>query len=63
MAGRIGAQAEAEQYARRALIELHRAWEQGWKEIQLMERDPDLDALRERADFRRLMDELKAGRR
>src|SRR5262249_17887298 len=44
MAERMGAPAEADQYAQRALVELRRAWEQGWREINLMKQDADLDA-------------------
>ncbi len=52
IAGRLGATADADAYAARALVELHRAWEQGWKNVNLMEKDPDLDALRSRPDFK-----------
>jgi serine/threonine protein kinase len=67
MAGRMGSRAEADRYAQRALVELRRAWEQGWKDIQGMEQDADLDALRSRSDFQQLMRSLrenagKAGR-
>jgi serine/threonine protein kinase len=58
MAARIGARAEADDYAQRALLELRRAWEHGWKEIRQMERDPDLDALRSRSDFQQFLRSL-----
>lgn len=52
VAVRLGALADAERYAGRALIELRSAWDQGWKDLKGIERDPDLDALRDRSEFR-----------
>ena len=45
IAVRLGARADAERYAGRALIELRSAWDQGWKDLKGIEKDPDLDAL------------------
>ncbi len=61
MAGRMGNRGEADHYAQRALVELRRAWEQGWKDIPGMEQDPDLDALRSRADFQEFLRSLPRG--
>jgi serine/threonine protein kinase len=52
MAARVGASAEAERYAEQAMLELRNAWDQGWKDVKGMDRDPDLDALRPRPDFK-----------
>ena len=58
MTGKMGVQDEAEHYAQRALTELRRAWEQGWKDIGGIDKDPDLDALRSQADFQAFMKSL-----
>ncbi len=58
MMGRLGSRDEAEHYARRALVELRRAWDQGWKDVGGMEKDPDLDALRPRAEFQAFLKSL-----
>jgi serine/threonine protein kinase len=52
MAARARARAEAQRYADRAIEELRKAWDRGYKELKGMERDPDLDALRSRSDFK-----------
>ena len=44
IAVRLGANADAERYAEQALIELRSAWDQGWKDLKGIEKDPDLDA-------------------
>ncbi len=51
-AAQLGASAEAERYAERALIELRQAWAQGWRDLKGIERDPDLDAIRNRPEFK-----------
>jgi tetratricopeptide (TPR) repeat protein len=55
MAAQVGAKGEAQRYADRAMEELRKAWDGGYKEIKGMERDPDLDALRSRPDFEAFM--------
>jgi tetratricopeptide (TPR) repeat protein len=50
-------QADAE--AERAIAWLKQAVAAGYKDVAKMKQDKDLDALRDRADFRRLVEELK----
>src|SRR5262249_23686600 len=50
----IEGQAEAE----RAMQWLHRAVARGYRNVALMQRDPDLDPLRSRPDFQLLMKDL-----
>jgi serine/threonine protein kinase len=54
MADRAGAKAEAKRYADRAMKELRKAWDDGYKE-EGMTRDSDLDALRSRPDFKEFL--------
>jgi serine/threonine protein kinase/tetratricopeptide (TPR) repeat protein len=56
-AGAKQAEAEAEQ----AMAWLKKAVAAGWKNAAHMEKDKDLDALRDREDFKKLLAELKAG--
>jgi serine/threonine protein kinase len=55
MAAQVGAKPDAQRYTDRAMEELQKAWDGGYKEIKGMERDPDLDALRSRPDFKEFM--------
>ncbi len=48
-------------YADQAMEALRLAVEQGYEDLARLKKDPDLDPLRERADFKRLLAEL-AGR-
>jgi serine/threonine-protein kinase len=49
----------AHQYADRAVALLRQAVAKGWKDAAHMKRDPDLDPLRDRADFRQLLAALQ----
>jgi hypothetical protein len=51
-------QVRQEKYAARAVVLLRQAVRAGFKDGAHLRRDPDLDALRGRADFRELLDEL-----
>jgi WD40 repeat protein/serine/threonine protein kinase len=53
--------AEREALANRAMDALRRSLLAGMNNFALMERDPDLDSLRERPDFRALIKEAKTG--
>jgi tetratricopeptide (TPR) repeat protein len=53
-------QADAE--AGRAMVRLRQAVAAGYRDVAHMEKDANLDALRDREDFQKLMAELKAGR-
>jgi serine/threonine-protein kinase len=53
-----GEQAERRKFADRAMEALRRAAAAGFKPVHLLERNPDLDPLRDRPDFRLLMLEL-----
>lgn len=59
-----GEKAEAdklkEQYQLRALELLRQAIAKGFKDVAHVKRDPDLDALRQREDFKKLIAELEA---
>ena len=46
--------------ADRAMQWLHKAVQAGYKDAAHMKKDPDLDPLRERADFKKLVAELEA---
>ena len=48
-----------EQYAQRAVALLRRAIQAGYKDIPHIQSDNDLDGLRDREDFKKLMSELK----
>jgi hypothetical protein len=50
-------------HADRAVLLLEQAIRHGYKDVAHLERDTDLTALRQRADFRRLLDGLKEGPR
>jgi tetratricopeptide (TPR) repeat protein len=49
----------AEEYAGRAVILLQRATARGWKDVGRMKEDSDLDSLRQREDFKKLIRELE----
>jgi serine/threonine protein kinase len=64
LAGRLapgpgGGPAAARRYADQAMDALRRAVGAGWKDVTGMEQDPDLIALRDRADYRDLMASLR----
>jgi hypothetical protein len=48
-----------EEYAKRAVELLHQAVKAGYKDYPHMTRDSDLDPLRDREDFKKLMAELE----
>jgi hypothetical protein len=48
-----------EEYANRAMELLHKAVKAGYKDYPHMTRDTDLDPLRDREDFKKLMAELE----
>jgi serine/threonine-protein kinase len=50
----------AEQYARRAMTLLRQAVQKGYKDAAHMKKDSDLDPLRQRADFQKLLQDLIA---
>jgi tetratricopeptide (TPR) repeat protein len=50
----------AEEYAARAVELLRQAVAKGFKDIEHMKKDTDLDALREREDFKKLLAEMEA---
>jgi serine/threonine-protein kinase len=52
----------AEQYASRALDLLRQAIQKGYKDTEHMKKDKDLDALRDREDFKKLVAELEAAK-
>jgi serine/threonine protein kinase/Flp pilus assembly protein TadD len=49
----------AKDYADRALAVLRQAVQKGYKDVARLKKDPDLDSLRQRDDFRRLLAELE----
>jgi tetratricopeptide (TPR) repeat protein len=49
-----------QEYADRAMELLHKAVQAGWKDAAHMAKDSDLDSLRDREDFKKLMGELQA---
>ena len=51
--------AVAERYAIRAIDLLRQTAAQGWMEVAHMQEDPDLDSLRERDEFKKLMADLE----
>jgi hypothetical protein len=54
-----GGSAVSGRYADRAVAELRRAIGAGWKNVDWMERDPDLRALHDRDDFREVIRSLR----
>ncbi|GEM_PF-973169 len=50
----------AEKYADRAMVYLRQAIQQGYANLRMLERDPALDALRQRKDFQALLAQLEA---
>jgi hypothetical protein len=50
----------AESYAQRALALLQQAVKIGYKDLALMKKDPDLESLRQREEFKKLLAELEA---
>jgi serine/threonine-protein kinase len=50
----------AERYATRAMVLLRQAVQKGYKDAAHMKKDSDLDSLRPRADFRKLLQDLDA---
>jgi tetratricopeptide (TPR) repeat protein len=55
-----GATDQKQQYAERAMELLRKAVQAGWKNAAYMAKDPDLDPLRARDDFKKLQAELSA---
>ena len=51
----------AKEDADRAMQWLHKAVEAGYKDLANMKKDTDLDPLREREDFKKLLAELEKG--
>ena len=49
-----------DQYAVRAVELLRLAVTKGYKDVARMKQDPDLNPLRERADFKKLLAEMEA---
>ena len=54
-----GGPGKARQYAERSIGELRRAIAAGWKNVDWMERDPDLRSLHDRDDFREVIRSLR----
>jgi serine/threonine protein kinase/tetratricopeptide (TPR) repeat protein len=50
----------AQGYADRAMMRLRQAVERGFKDVERMQKDPRLEPLRERPEFRKLLAELEA---
>src|SRR5262249_7041643 len=50
----------AEKYAMRAVALLRQAVQKGWKDFTHLKNDPDLNPLRSRADFQKLLQDLEA---
>jgi hypothetical protein len=55
-------QAEMAIYADQAMAMLRDAVAKGYKDIEHMKKDKDLDALREREDFKKVVAELEAAK-
>jgi tetratricopeptide (TPR) repeat protein len=55
-------QASKRRYAERAMETLKQAIAEGWENVTWMNQDPDLDALRDRDDFKTLLAELASGK-
>jgi len=53
-------QAAADDYARRAIAQLKVAVASGFNDLNHIDKDPDLEALRDRDDFRQLLEKLKS---
>jgi tetratricopeptide (TPR) repeat protein len=51
----------AESYTQQALAFLHQAVKLGFKDVALMKKDSDLESLRERKEFQKLLADLEAG--
>ena len=49
-----------ERYGNRAVELLHRAWEGGFLDLDILQSGTDLDSIRDRSDFQLLMDEIAA---
>jgi hypothetical protein len=47
------------EYADRAMELLHKAVQEGWDNVQRTAKDMDLDPLRDRADFKKLLMDLE----
>jgi hypothetical protein len=58
---KIAMQADAE--ANRAMDWLQKAVAAGYQDVNRMKKDTDFDALRDRADFKKPVAELEAGRK
>jgi tetratricopeptide (TPR) repeat protein/tRNA A-37 threonylcarbamoyl transferase component Bud32 len=58
-----GATTEADTEARKAMVLLKKAVAAGFKDVANMKHDTDLDALRGREDFKKLLADLEAGNR
>jgi hypothetical protein len=56
--GTDGGPAAARSYAEQSLEELRRAVAAGWKDVDWMGRDPELRVLRDRAEFRELIESV-----
>ena len=52
-----------QEYADRAMELLRQAVKAGYKDAAHMAKDPDLDPLRDREDFQKLLAELQAGKK
>jgi serine/threonine-protein kinase len=57
--GADGGPAAARRYAEQSVAELRRAIAAGWKNVEWMERDPELRVLHDRADFREVIQSLR----
>jgi tetratricopeptide (TPR) repeat protein len=55
-------QARQDEYARRAMDLLRQAVQAGYQDVAHLQQDPDLDPLRPRADFQKLLTELNKSR-
>jgi hypothetical protein len=58
-AGKVQDARLAEQYATRAVALLRRAVEGGYKDLDHVKKDPRFDALRQRDDFKKLLEDLQ----
>ncbi len=57
-----GDDAQVEQYAARAVELLRQAVAKGYKDVGHLKKDPDLDAQRQREDFKKLLRELEGSK-
>jgi serine/threonine protein kinase/tetratricopeptide (TPR) repeat protein len=53
----------AQSYSQKAMTLLHQAVAQGFKDVALMKKDADLESLRKRKEFQKLLADVEAGRR